>query len=333
MTVYDLGSIDMEAANSSHVLVVDLVDGAQRVLDVGCSTGYLGKELVNRGCTVDGVEIDPEAAEVARGHLRTVTVLDLDDDDLAEALGEERYDRIIFADVLEHLMNPLRALEQAKRLLAPGGQIVISVPNVSHGALRLGLMQGRWEYRETGLLDRTHIRFFTRATIVELVHSAGLSVTRLRSTTLDPLASEIELDREKLPAALVSWVRTQEEAFNYQYVLLVAPGDDTHVPPVEPAEVVPTMDEIHHGTDALEEIGAVQAERNALRRKVLTLRDHAIGAEAELGQARRDRARAERERDAALHDVEVLRASASWRVGQAAVAPLSKVRRVLRGRA
>ncbi len=332
MSVYDLGSIDMDAPNSSHVLVVDLVGPGKRVLDVGCSTGYLGKELISRGCTVDGVEIEPEAAEVARTHLRNVTVLDLDQDELT-SVGEEQYDCIIFADVLEHLMRPQAALKQAVRLLAPGGSIVISVPNVAHGALRLGLLQGRWEYQETGLLDRTHIRFFTRSTLVELVHAAGLSVTRLRSTTLDPLASEIALDRENLPEALVSWVRTQEEAFNYQYVALVTPGTDRDVPPVEPAGIVPMMEEIHYGSERLEDIGAVQAERNELRRKVLTLRDHAVGAEAELGQARRDRESAEAARDAALQELEALRASASWRLGQLAVAPLSKARRTLRGRA
>jgi 2-polyprenyl-3-methyl-5-hydroxy-6-metoxy-1,4-benzoquinol methylase len=315
------------------VLVVDLVGPDQRVLDVGCSTGYLGKELVARGCTVDGVEVDPEAAEAARAHLRTVTQLDLDRDDLATALDGQQYDRIVFADVLEHLMRPREVLESAVRLLAPGGKIVISIPNVAHGSLRLGLMQGRWQYRDTGLLDRTHIRFFTRSTLADLVQGAGLSITRLRSTTLDPLHSEIELDQAGLPEALVHWVRTQEDAFNYQYVLLAEPGDSTEVPPLEPAEVLPTMDEVRPGTTDLVEIGALLAERAELRRKVLNLRDHAVGAEAELGQARRDRERAEAERDAALHDTRVLRASASWKIGQLAVSPVSKARRLLRGRA
>lgn len=331
MTVYDLGSIDPEAANSSHVLVVDLVGADQRVLDIGCSTGYLGKELVRRGCTVDGVEVDPEAAEAARAHLRTVTTLDLDRDDLAEALAGEQYDRIVLADVLEHLMRPQDVLEAAASLLAPGGKIVISVPNVSHGSLRLGLMQGRWRYRDTGLLDRTHIRFFTRDTIVELVHAAGLSVERLRSTTLDPLDSEIEIDRNNLPDALVGWVRSQPEAFNYQYVLLVEPGAERRVPPLEPAEVLPSMLEVHEASSELQDVAALQAERLALLRKVLTLRDHAVGAEAELGQARRDRERAERRFGEARQELEAVRASASWRLGHTAVAPLSKARRVLRG--
>ena len=332
VTVYDLGSIDLEAANSSHVLVIDMVGANQRVLDVGCSTGYLGKALMNNGCTVDGVEVDPEAAEVARGHLRRVIDLDLDRDDLAEALTGEQYDRIVLADVLEHLMRPGAVLEAAVGLLAPGGKIVISVPNVAHGALRLSLLQGRWAYRDTGLLDRTHIRFFTRASIVELVHEAGLQVKRFRSTTLDPLASEIELDTVNLPEALVGWVRAQDGAFDYQYVLLVEPGETRDVPPVQPAQVVAGMEQLHEGPGPLQEIGSLLRERAELRRKVLTLRDHVMGAEAELGQARRDRDRAEAESAEAQHAATQMRASASWRIGQIVVRPLRGVRGLLRGR-
>jgi 2-polyprenyl-3-methyl-5-hydroxy-6-metoxy-1,4-benzoquinol methylase len=173
VTVYDMESIDPEAANTSHALVLELVGRDRRVLDVGCSTGYLGKVLADRGCVVDGVEIDAEAADLAREHLHTVTEIDLDRDDLAQALAGAQYDCIVMADVLEHLTRPEAVLESAISLLAPGGEVVISVPNVTHGSLRLALMQGRWDYRDTGLLDRTHIRFFTRDSI--LFESRALS--------------------------------------------------------------------------------------------------------------------------------------------------------------
>ena len=176
MTVYDLESIDPEALNTSHAQVAVLVGNDKTVLDVGCSTGYLARVLISQGCTVDGVEIELEAAEIARRHLRNVFVVDLDRDDLAAEVGETRYDSIVMADVLEHLVDPGRALSAAASLLAEGGEIVISVPNVAHGALRLALLQGRWDYRETGLLDRTHLRFFNRESIVELIRGAGLTV-------------------------------------------------------------------------------------------------------------------------------------------------------------
>lgn len=339
VSVYDLESIDPEAANTSHALVVELVGAGQRVLDIGCSTGFLGEVLIERGCTVDGVEVDPDAAELARKRgLRTVTVMDLDREDVAAALDGELYDRIILADVLEHLMRPAAVLASAAKLLAPGGQIVISVPNVTHGSLRLALLQGRWDYRDTGLLDRTHIRFFTRASILALADEAGLQVTRLRSTVVDPLASEVELDREALPDVVVDWVRSRPESFNYQYVLVVEKAGDEGVAPtpeLEPAAVLPEMAEAQEGGRVLLMLEAdrLLEENTTLRRKVLTLRDHAVGAEAELGTARRERSIAERKLSRAEHDVAELRASASWRVGQFVVAPLSRVRRAIRGSA
>ena len=338
MSVYDLESIDPEATNTGHALVIDLVGAGQRVLDIGCSTGFLGEVLIDRGCTVDGVEIDPEAAELARKRgLRTVTVLDLDHDDLPAAIGSERYDRIILSEVLEHLVRPGAVLAAAATLLAPGGQIIISVPNVTHGSLRLALLQGRWDYRDTGLLDRTHVRFFTEDSIQELVAEAGLQVTRLRSTVVDPLSSEVELDAEDLPAELVEWVRSKPDSFNYQYVLAVEPataGAAVARPELETADVLPEMSEAEeHGVALLLEKRALVEEITALRRKVLTMRDHAIGAEAELGTARREQAIMARKLAKAEHDVAELRLSASWRVGQLVVSPLSRVRRTIRGSA
>ncbi|MBO9555478.1 class I SAM-dependent methyltransferase [Cellulomonas sp.] len=339
MSVYDLESVDPDAANTSHALVLEQVGTGARVLDIGCSTGFLGEVLIERGCTVDGVEVDPDAAEIARKRgLRTVTVMDLDREDLAATLEGQQYDRIILADVLEHLMRPGAVLAAASTLLAPGGQIVISVPNVTHGSLRLALLQGRWDYRDTGLLDRTHIRFFTQESILALVEEAGLQVARLRSTIVDPLASEVELDRDALLPEIVEWVRSEPSSFDYQFILVVekiAPGQVRRPSPaLEQAVVLPEMVEAaENGRALLLEKAALAAEITSLRRKVLTMRDHAVGAEAELGTARRERAIMERKLAQAEHDVAELRASASWRVGQMVVAPMSKVRRAIRGSA
>jgi 2-polyprenyl-3-methyl-5-hydroxy-6-metoxy-1,4-benzoquinol methylase len=332
--VYDVESIDPDAANTSHTLVFELVGRDRRVLDVGCSTGYLGKALADRGCVVDGVEIDPEAAQLAREHLHEVMEIDLDNDDLAQAFPGRQYDCIVFADVLEHLMNPAAVLESAISLLSPDGEFVISIPNVTHGSVRLALLQGRWDYRDTGLLDRTHIRFFTHESILDLVREAGLAVTELRSTVVDPLSSEVELDTGSLPAVLVDWVRAQEDSFNYQFVLRARPGvQEGEIPQVDPAAHLPEMDQVHQGDATFRDLDQFRHELTEARRHILTLRDHAVGAEAELGHARREHKRMERELGEAQHDVEALRRSASWRVGQIVVTPLSGVRRKWRGKA
>ena len=132
-------------------------------------------------------------------------------------------------------------------------------------------------------------------------------MTRLRSTVVDPLSSEVELDAEDLPAELVEWVRSKPDSFNYQYVLAVEPataGAAVPRPELETADVLPEMSEAEErGVALLLEKRALVEEITALRRKVLTMRDHAIGAEAELGTARREQAIMARKLAKAEHDV------------------------------
>ena len=273
MTVYDLESIDPDAVNTSHGLIVQYVGNDRRVLDIGCSTGYLGEVLIERGCVVDGVDKDPEAVIAAQRRLNSAKVVDLDVDDLAQVLAGNTYDRIILADVLEHLADPHAVLLSASALLAPDGEIIMSIPNITHGSLRLALLEGRWEYRDTGLLDRTHIRFFNRASMIKLIQSAGLAVIGIRSTVVDPLNAEVEIDRSELPQGILSWVRAQPDSFNYQFVVRARKGvQDGDVPGVEPAVHLSEMDEMD---EAVLSTGAVYEIRKAfaeLRHEVASMR-------------------------------------------------------------
>jgi SAM-dependent methyltransferase len=166
---------------TSHRLVLDAVPDGARVLDVGCATGYLAAELVARGCTVVGVEFDPVAAQQARAVCREVVVGDLESEavraDVARAVAAAGgVDAVICADVLEHLRDPWTVLAWLRTLLDPGGRAVISVPNIAHWTARRALLRGRFDYRDFGLFDRTHLRFFTRASAWELAHRAGFAV-------------------------------------------------------------------------------------------------------------------------------------------------------------
>jgi methionine biosynthesis protein MetW len=178
---------DLVAAHglsASHRIVLDEIPDGARVLDVGCSTGYLAAELSRRGCTVDGIEFDPAAAQQARAHCRAVTVGDLEAPDthaeVQRMLGDARLDIIICADVLEHLRDPWTVLAWLRTLLAPGGRAVVSVPNIAHWTSRRALLRGRFDYTDFGLLDRTHLRFFTRASAAELARRAGFAIRRER---------------------------------------------------------------------------------------------------------------------------------------------------------
>jgi methionine biosynthesis protein MetW len=155
-----------------------LPDSPGRVLDVGCATGELGAYLRNeRGAEAWGIETDPAMADVARPRLNGVWVADLNADSLADLAGEKRFDVIVFGDILEHLIDPWRVLREGAALLRPDGCIITSIPNVGHVSTLWSLaVRGRWPYRERGIHDRTHLRFFTRRNLLELFEQAGLSV-------------------------------------------------------------------------------------------------------------------------------------------------------------
>jgi 2-polyprenyl-3-methyl-5-hydroxy-6-metoxy-1,4-benzoquinol methylase len=217
--------VDLSLDNNSHTFMVGLVGSHKRVLDVGCASGYFARALAEHGCTVSGVEYDVDAAEQARPALAELVVGDLEQLDLVAQLGEGRFDVVVFGDVLEHLRDPLPVLRQARTLLAPGGYVVISIPNVAHGAVRLQLLQGRFDYRPTGLLDSTHIRFFTRDNLEVLLHDAGFAATDFLRTTAGLFETELGLTPDQVPADLVEQVLQDPDATTYQFVVRAVPDD------------------------------------------------------------------------------------------------------------
>jgi 2-polyprenyl-3-methyl-5-hydroxy-6-metoxy-1,4-benzoquinol methylase len=275
MSQYDT-TLDLSVSNTSHAQVLSLVPTGSAVLDVGCATGYLAEALTARGCTVSGIEYDPEAAEKARPHLDHLVVGDLSTMDVAAEFGDRTYDVLVFADVLEHVADPTDVLRRLLALLRPGGSVVISIPNVSHGSLRLALLQGRWQYTEVGLLDRTHIRFFTRRSVLELLADTGLAAADFRTTYRDPLDADVEIDAEALPPGVVDWVRRQEDATTFQFVLRAVRDD----------------------ADAA--LSRAVAERESLRSQVAALQ-----ASAEQWHA---------ERDAAVASLREVQGTLGWRL-------------------
>lgn len=166
---------------SSHSIIVDwLGEGrGRRLLDVGAADGLLSRLLTERGWKVTGLEADPVAAAAAAVHCERIVVADLD---AGVPALEGEFDAIVCADVLEHLRNPASTLLALRRTLAAGGEVLISVPNVAHLWMRVSLLAGRFEYAERGILDRTHLRFFTRRTLAALVRGAGLRIARMTAT-------------------------------------------------------------------------------------------------------------------------------------------------------
>ena len=275
MSQYDT-TIDPTVSNTSHNQVMSLVPRGSTVLDVGCATGYLAEALTARGCVVDGIEYDESAAEKARPHLDRLVVGDLVTLELGRELGDRSYDVIVCADILEHMPDPADVLRRLAMLLRPGGSVVISIPNVAHGSLRLALLQGRWRYTETGLLDRTHIRFVTRQSLHELLAESGLVAVDVRTTWRDTLDSDVYVDPADLPDGVVDWVRKQPDSGTYQFIVRAVPDD---------------------AEGALRR--AVE-ERDALR--------------SELERARQEEARSRADRERAQDSLRQIQATRSWRL-------------------
>jgi SAM-dependent methyltransferase len=180
--MFDLGSGYYTFEDINHT-VVDVMDrlrghwsGTPAVLDIGCGRGQIGKALGALGYRVTGIETSASALALARQRLAEVCVADLTDETaVRHELGDRRFDAILFADVLEHVADPLKVLSFYRQFLKTGGRIVISVPNIASWDRRLALLGGYFDYADTGIMDRTHLRFFTFRTAQILVREAGLT--------------------------------------------------------------------------------------------------------------------------------------------------------------
>lgn len=167
--------------HSSHSVILSrLGEGrGRKALDVGAADGFLAERLTAQGWSVTALERDPELAARAHGRCKEVVVADLES---APPLLHGPFEAIVYGDVLEHLSDPKATLRALDQTLAPGGTVIVSVPNVAHLWVRLSLLAGRFDYADRGILDRTHLRFFTRRTLLELLRSAGLRVVELAVT-------------------------------------------------------------------------------------------------------------------------------------------------------
>lgn len=294
--------VDERNINSSQPAllrhVVSRLGDGGRVLDVGCAAGDLARALAGHGLVVSGVEFDPVAAEVALPDLESLVVADLNTLDLASAFSQP-FDAIVFGDVLEHISDPERVLRMAHEMLTPNGFIAISIPNIAHGSVRLSLLQGKWDYADEGLLDRTHLRFFTLSSVKELVRSAEFRIEELESTVLDPLGTDIAVDHEALPPGVLDWVRDQPNSADFQFIVIGTPvsqdeADSAPAPDVRPLAQIERPLVAHlNGQESLQDAQARIAQLQGLlarfesdRSNQLTTRDYAIATEVECGRLR-----------------------------------------------
>ena len=219
---------DIDAAERSSLAVIarHIPPGA-RVLDLGCGSGAIGRHLAQHGsgCTIDGLTLSADEAALAAPHYRRVEVANLESCDLLALFGAwGPYDAIVCADVLEHIRQPERVLAACRELLAPGGRALLSIPNASYAGLVAELMGGEFRYRSEGLLDTTHVRFFTRATLLRFLAEQGWGVRELQTIERALPESEFQPALDALPPAVARHLLAQPDALSYQFIVVAQPG-------------------------------------------------------------------------------------------------------------
>ena len=205
--------------HSSHHKIIDLVERNKKVLDVGCASGYIASILKKKNCYVFGVDNNEEELKNARKHCDEVALLDISKDKI-----NGKYDVIILGDILEHLLDPGVILKKLSNNLNEGGYIIISLPNIANIHPRLSLLLGKFDYTNIGILDKTHLKFFTLKTFRELVRGSGYELISMQTTPIP-----IHLAFPNIPKSLLNLFysmlnissKVWPTMFGYQFVAKV----------------------------------------------------------------------------------------------------------------
>ncbi len=203
--ICDLVGFD-ERKDSNHSKLVCAVGKNKTVLDIGCNAGHIAKRLKENGCSVVGVEIDKEAGKKACNVCNGVIFGNVEE--LVFDFEKESFDVILFGDVLEHLLNPLEVLIKLKTFLKKDGVVVASLPNVANWKIRLNLLIGKFDYAEVGIMDKTHLIFFTRKNARKLIEDAGFEIVKEDFTPSFPF-----------PFFKRQFAKIRPEAFASQFII------------------------------------------------------------------------------------------------------------------
>ena len=225
-TPFYTGRIDPNDVNDPRSRIVNLTPPASYVLEVGCGAGsIIGHLATAKGCRTLAVEPDARMAAAARAAGIEVIEGEIDDPTIQSSLAARGpFDVIIFADVLEHLVDPWQVLGVVRDWLTPGGSVLASIPNVAHWSIRLQLLRGQWNYTHGYLMDSTHLRWFTLETARQLFTSTGYRVDDLQ-VRWAPLPGD-RLWRRLFPQRAVFYealARRVPGLFGYQFVVQARP--------------------------------------------------------------------------------------------------------------
>ncbi|MSP38874.1 MAG: class I SAM-dependent methyltransferase [Deltaproteobacteria bacterium] len=212
--------------NTTLTAELALIGADKKVLEIGPGSGHMTEALVRQNCVVTCVEVSRDLNSMAGAFCHQMIVGDIELLCQEEGFPGEKFDVILFGDVLEHLRDPAAVLGKLRDHLTATGYLVASVPNVAHASVRLALFNGEFNYNEEGLLDRTHLKFFTIDSLNALLRSAGFSIVELRRTRAGVFNTEVKLSIEKISAGLLRRLMRDAEATTYQFIFSAQPIAD-----------------------------------------------------------------------------------------------------------
>ncbi len=217
--------VDLREEGDSRTQQVLMVGENKKVLEVGPASGYVTRALRERGCHVTCIEIETKAARVASKFSNKMICGNIETLDLGKVLRREKFDVILFGDVLEHLKDPGAVLRRLRPHLKSSGHVVATVPNIAHGSIRLLLLDGIFDSQRTGIMDSTHLHFYTRKTICELFRESGYRVQQIKEIKVPISAAEnLKIDLGKYPQELVEALESDSEATVHQFALTAIPA-------------------------------------------------------------------------------------------------------------
>ena len=221
-SIYE-SQVDPLRPNDAHGISLQLVGQGKTVLELGAASGHVTKALKSLNNVVTAVERDARFSENLSDIADEVIITDLDWLDLRERLSGKKFEVVLAGDVLEHCSKPELVLLQIHDLLTPDGYVVISLPNVAHGDVRLSLLTGTFDYSDTGLLDRTHLRFFTRSSIHTFLHQSHFQVDAIFGSTASIGTTEFGPPKAGVPAEAIEFVQKDPDALVYQFIVKAIP--------------------------------------------------------------------------------------------------------------
>lgn len=195
---------------SVHQKIIGCVGKQKKILDVGCAVGVLAKEMKNNDCEVVGIELDDKSADIAQEHCVELVRGNVESIELEDNYSNY-FDFIIFADVLEHLRDPSNVLKRFVKYLKDDGYIIVSLPNIANWRIRLKLLSGNFNYETHGILDESHLRFFTEKTVKDLITNSKLEISKF-----DVAVGDVDFFAKFLYSVAIYW----PNLFAYQFLVI-----------------------------------------------------------------------------------------------------------------